>query len=140
MPKRRGGRKKKTGGIYNKVPDLGVGQFIGLVEKNNGTKWTVKQIYPEVSEEEGTHSASFRPKWPRIVKNSYVLVEKASSETHGFDTGPIILGIFDNSGVSDLRRKGYFGSTENLHEGILFEADAEDTKEDEIDNLDIDEI
>ena len=34
----------------------------------------------------------------RIVKNSYVLVEKASSETHGFDTGPIILGIFDNSG------------------------------------------
>ena len=63
MPKRRGGRKKKTGGIYNKVPDLGVGQFIGLVEKNNGTKWTVKQIYPEVSEEEGTHSASFRPKW-----------------------------------------------------------------------------
>lgn len=120
MPKRRGGRKKKTGDIYKRCPELDEGQFIGLVEKNNGTKWTVIQIYPE-KDEEKKYSTSFRPRWPRIEKGAYVLVEVASSETHGFDTGPIILGIFDNSGIADMRRKGVFGSAEEEHNGILFE-------------------
>lgn len=141
MPKKRGGRKKKTGEIYKKFPELGKGQFVGLVERNNGTRWTVIQIYPE-KDEEKKYSALFRPKWPRIVKGSYVLVEIASSETHGFDTGPIILGIFDNSGIADMRRKGVFGSEEEEHNGIIFESVDKLMEEEEmnIGELDIDEI
>lgn len=139
MPKKRGGKKKKTGEIYKKFPELDVGQFVGLVEKNNGTKWTVIQIYPE-KDTEKKYSVSFRPRWPRIVKDSYVLVEVASSDTHGFDTCPIILGIFDNSGIADMRRKGVFGSEEEEHNGIIFEAveDVAPVEKIKVNNINID--
>lgn len=136
MPKKHGSRKKKTGEIYKKFHELDKGQFIGLVEKNNGTKWTVIQIYPE-KDEDKKYSTSFRPRWPRIMKGSYVLVEVASSDTHGFDTGPMILGIFDNSGIADMRRKGVFGSEDEVHNGIMFET-VNNTLEDE--EIDINEI
>lgn len=141
MPKKRGGRKKKTGEIYKKFPELDEGQFVGLVEKNNGTKWTIIQIYPE-KDEEKKYSASFRPRWPRIEKGSYVLVEVASSDTHGFDTGPMILGIFDNSGMADMRRKGVFGSEEEVHNGIIFETvdDYVEGDKEEEDDINVDEI
>lgn len=132
MPKKSSLKKKKTGEIYKKFPELNKGQFVGLVEKNNGTKWTVIQIHPE-KDEEKKYSASFRHRWPRINKGDYVLVEVASSDTHGFDTVPIILGIFDNSGIADMRRKRIFGSEEEEHNGIIFETTInEDINIDEI--------
>ena len=118
MPKRRGG-KKKTGDIYNRFPTLDKGQFIGLVEKNNGTKWSVIQIYPE-KDEEKIYSASFKPRWPRINKGTYVIIEVATSQTHGYDAGALIVGIFDNAGVADMRKKGIFGKDDE-HNGIIFE-------------------